>query len=178
MNLVRTELSIKPVEGWLVANTLRPINDKATNSSSVCSDSISCKSEVNDTCVGEPEYCNLTEVEYLEMLYDYIFPTPGEWVLIGFHAAVFLVGLVSFLIFYSLYLLISRKIHGSSCWIAECAAGFYPLFIARQFPHNDTTLRYTQTECDIELYISFKVILLPQIWLKCPAKQQMAFTSN
>lgn len=101
-NLVRSELSIKPVEEWLVKNTLWPINDKPTNSNILCttidsvsnSDTISCNSE-NYTCVGEPEYCNLTESEYLEMLHDYIFPTPGEWVLIGFHAAVFLVGLVS-----------------------------------------------------------------------------------
>lgn len=50
----------------------------------------------NDTCVGEPEYCNYTELEYRQMVYDYIFPTPGEWVLVACHAVVFLVGLVSF----------------------------------------------------------------------------------
>lgn len=64
---------------------LWPISDKPINSN---------YSE-NYTCVGEPEYCNYTEEEYLEMVYDYIFPTPGEWVLIGFHTIVFLVGLVS-----------------------------------------------------------------------------------
>lgn len=64
---------------------LWPISDKPFNSN---------YSE-NYTCVGEPEYCNYTEGEYLEMVYDYIFPTPGEWVLIGFHTIVFLVGLVS-----------------------------------------------------------------------------------
>lgn len=51
----------------------------------------------NETCVGEPEYCNYTEHEYRQMVYEYLFPTPGEWVLIGCHAVVFLVGLVSFL---------------------------------------------------------------------------------
>lgn len=50
----------------------------------------------NSTCVGDPLYCNLTETEYHEMLYDYIFPTTGEWILIGFHGAVFTVGLVRF----------------------------------------------------------------------------------
>lgn len=50
----------------------------------------------NRTCVGDPLYCNLTEAEYHEMLYEYIFPTTGEWILIGFHGAVFTVGLVCF----------------------------------------------------------------------------------
>lgn len=56
----------------------------------------------NSTCVGDPLYCNLTEEEYHEMLYDYIFPTTGEWILIGFHGAVFTVGLVCcfFILFY------------------------------------------------------------------------------
>lgn len=70
------ELLIKPAEEWLA------ISDIPTNST-------------NYTCVGEPEYCNLTEEEYLEMIYEYLFPTPGEWVLIGCHTIVFLVGLVS-----------------------------------------------------------------------------------
>lgn len=92
---------IKPFEEWLDTNTLRPMNDKSTDLNTTCgvfnnitnSDTVTCYHE-NVTCVGEPEYCNLTEMEYLQMLYDYIFPTPGEWVLIGFHTAVFLVGLV------------------------------------------------------------------------------------
>lgn len=50
---------------------------------------------VTTPCVGEPEYCNHTEEEYNEMLNAYIFPTPGEWVLIGCHSLVFLIGLVS-----------------------------------------------------------------------------------
>lgn len=49
----------------------------------------------NETCVGAPEYCNYTREEYIKMLYDYIFPTTGEWILIGCHAVVFVVGLVS-----------------------------------------------------------------------------------
>lgn len=64
---------------------LWPISDGSINSSHTG----------NGTCIGEPEYCNYTEQEYNEMIYDYIFPTPGEWVLIGFHTVVFLVGLVS-----------------------------------------------------------------------------------
>lgn len=47
-----------------------------------------------EPCVGEPEYCNMTREEYLEMLDDYIFPQPYEWVLIGTHAVVFFIGLV------------------------------------------------------------------------------------
>lgn len=53
----------------------------------------------NETCPGEQEYCNYTELQYRQMLFDYIFPTPGEWVLIGCHTIVFLVGLVSCFLF-------------------------------------------------------------------------------
>lgn len=53
----------------------------------------------NETCPGEQEYCNYTELQYRQMLFDYIFPTAGEWVLIGCHTIVFLVGLVSFFLF-------------------------------------------------------------------------------
>lgn len=92
-----------PDEEWLLTNTIQPLStDKAMiGINATCGtvdgndgDTISCSQE-NVTCVGDPEYCNYTEFEYLQMLYDYIFPTPGEWVLIGFHAAVFIVGLVS-----------------------------------------------------------------------------------
>lgn len=48
------------------------------------------------TCVGEKEYCNYTREEYIGLLYDYIYPTTGEWILIGSHCVVFLMGLVSY----------------------------------------------------------------------------------
>ncbi|KAJ0171633.1 hypothetical protein K1T71_013183 [Dendrolimus kikuchii] len=53
----------------------------------------------NDTyteepCVGDPEFCNMTKEEYMEMLNDYIFPQPYEWVLIATHAIVFVIGLI------------------------------------------------------------------------------------
>lgn len=49
-------------------------------------------------CVGDPAYCNLTEHEYMMLLYDYIWPTVPEWILICSHLVVFLMGLVSVLI--------------------------------------------------------------------------------
>lgn len=45
-------------------------------------------------CVGQEEYCNMTEKEYIDMLNEYIFPQPYEWVLITTHAIVFLIGLI------------------------------------------------------------------------------------
>lgn len=45
-------------------------------------------------CAGSQEYCNMTREEYMEMLYDYIFPLPYEWVLIAIHALVFVIGLI------------------------------------------------------------------------------------
>lgn len=96
-NLLHSEQHIdlhKSNDEWLQqTNTIRPINDQLNNVNATC-DIEPCYIE-NVTCIGDPEYCNYTELEYLRMLYDYIFPTPGEWVLIGFHMAVFLVGLVS-----------------------------------------------------------------------------------
>lgn len=54
-----------------------------------------CIIDHNITCVGDPLYCNLTYEEYLELLYDYIYPTVPEWILIFSHAVVFIMGLVS-----------------------------------------------------------------------------------
>lgn len=47
-----------------------------------------------DECVGDPEYCNYTEEAYFEMLNEYIFPQPYEWVLIATHGIVFVIGLI------------------------------------------------------------------------------------
>ncbi|XP_053618099.1 orexin/Hypocretin receptor type 1-like isoform X2 [Plodia interpunctella] len=47
-----------------------------------------------EPCVGDPEFCNMTKEEYLDMLNEYIFPHPYEWVLIATHAIVFVIGLI------------------------------------------------------------------------------------
>lgn len=47
-----------------------------------------------EPCVGDPDFCNMTKEEYIEMLNDYIFPQPYEWVLIATHAIVFVIGLI------------------------------------------------------------------------------------
>lgn len=54
-----------------------------------------CIIDHNVTCVGDPLYCNLTYDEYMELLYDYIYPSVPEWILICSHAVVFVMGLVS-----------------------------------------------------------------------------------
>lgn len=79
-------------EGTPNPNTTYEITDDGTTD-----DTFMAFNLKNETCVGEPEYCNYTEHEYRQMVYDYLFPTAGEWVLIGCHAIVFLVGLVSLL---------------------------------------------------------------------------------
>ncbi|XP_013176423.1 PREDICTED: orexin receptor type 1-like [Papilio xuthus] len=48
----------------------------------------------DEPCVGSPEFCNLTKEEYVKMLQEYIYPQTYEWVLIGTHSAVFVIGLV------------------------------------------------------------------------------------
>lgn len=53
--------------------------------------------DVNSTeepCVGDLEFCNMTEEEYMEMLNEYIYPQSYEWVLIATHAIVFVIGLI------------------------------------------------------------------------------------
>ncbi|XP_061724272.1 orexin/Hypocretin receptor type 1-like [Cydia pomonella] len=45
-------------------------------------------------CPGDQDYCNMTREEYIEMLQEYIFPRPFEWVLITTHAIVFVIGLI------------------------------------------------------------------------------------
>ncbi|KAL4717450.1 hypothetical protein ACJJTC_000599 [Scirpophaga incertulas] len=47
-----------------------------------------------EPCVGDPEFCNMTKEEYMDMLNEYIFPHPYEWVLIATHAIVFVIGLI------------------------------------------------------------------------------------
>ncbi|NP_001127740.1 neuropeptide receptor A5 isoform X1 [Bombyx mori] len=47
-----------------------------------------------EPCVGDRAFCNLTREEYMEMLNDYVFPQPYEWVLIATHAIVFVIGLI------------------------------------------------------------------------------------
>ncbi|CAK1543389.1 unnamed protein product [Leptosia nina] len=47
-----------------------------------------------EPCVGDPEFCNMTREAYFEMLEDYIYPQPYEWVLIATHGIVFVIGLI------------------------------------------------------------------------------------
>nr|XP_026497647.1 orexin receptor type 1-like [Vanessa tameamea] len=52
------------------------------------------KENVTEKCVGDAEYCNMTKEDYVAMLNDYIYPQTYEWILIGTHTAVFVIGLV------------------------------------------------------------------------------------
>lgn len=47
-----------------------------------------------DVCIGAAEFCNMSKEEYVAMLNDYIYPQTYEWVLIGTHSLVFVMGLV------------------------------------------------------------------------------------
>ncbi|XP_058065774.1 uncharacterized protein LOC131215402 [Anopheles bellator] len=53
-----------------------------------------CLIDHNVTCVGDPDFCNLTYGEYRQLLMDYIYPSTGEWILIASHTVVFIMGLV------------------------------------------------------------------------------------
>lgn len=47
-----------------------------------------------EPCVGDSEFCYMDREEYIQMLNEYIFPQPYEWVLIVTHAIVFVIGLI------------------------------------------------------------------------------------
>lgn len=47
-----------------------------------------------EPCVGDPEYCGMTEEDYTEMLMDYLKPQPYEWGMIAVNAVVFVIGLI------------------------------------------------------------------------------------
>uniref|UniRef100_A0A336M9M0 CSON012390 protein n=1 Tax=Culicoides sonorensis TaxID=179676 RepID=A0A336M9M0_CULSO len=53
-----------------------------------------CVIDHDKVCVGDPQYCNLTRDQYLELLHEYITPTTSEWILIVSHSVVFIMGLV------------------------------------------------------------------------------------
>ncbi|PZC77639.1 hypothetical protein B5X24_HaOG203147 [Helicoverpa armigera] len=98
-----TNLDIKPrrdnksdnvfeIEEYIMNTTLNKDNEEiqdSYNSTEIYEDD-----EIETPCVGEPEYCNLTRQQYYDMLIEYIFPQPYEWVLIATHAIVFVIGLI------------------------------------------------------------------------------------
>ncbi|OWR50755.1 allatotropin receptor [Danaus plexippus plexippus] len=52
------------------------------------------ESNSSEPCVGDAEFCNMTREDYIQMLYEYIYPQTYEWVLIGVHTTVFVIGLI------------------------------------------------------------------------------------
>ncbi|XP_026750692.3 orexin/Hypocretin receptor type 1-like [Galleria mellonella] len=87
------------------SNKLVPNDDKVINDSDIQYGRIvNSEEDINnqydgfnyteEPCVGDPEFCNMTREEYIDMLNEYIFPHPYEWVLIATHAIVFVIGLI------------------------------------------------------------------------------------
>ncbi|XP_076315511.1 orexin/Hypocretin receptor type 1-like [Tachypleus tridentatus] len=60
----------------------------AVNSNGTKEDNLT---DINETCTNL--YC-IPDEDYIELIEEYIFPTPYEWVLISLHMTVFVVGLV------------------------------------------------------------------------------------
>lgn len=83
-------LSISDGAGVSISNENYLVDDV----NETCTDEKLCFHE-NITCVGDPIYCNYTYEEYVQMLYDYLYPTIPEWILICSHTIVFFMGLVS-----------------------------------------------------------------------------------
>lgn len=105
-----TTMSQEPTYGMLIEHQLshsfdyretisesstNPFNDTTSNENPYNMETTTDFENVTESvCVGQVIYCNLTKDEYIELLDDYIFPMPYEWVLIASHMVVFFVGLV------------------------------------------------------------------------------------
>lgn len=87
------ELAITTELFWNYSSTADYIEN---HNLTVCAESSTdCVIDHTKQCVGDPAYCNLTESEYLILIYEYIWPSVPEWILICSHIVVFLMGLVS-----------------------------------------------------------------------------------
>uniref|UniRef100_A0A182M7M6 Uncharacterized protein n=1 Tax=Anopheles culicifacies TaxID=139723 RepID=A0A182M7M6_9DIPT len=75
------------------AVNLNDHNDALCDDSDQMEYNENCFIDHNVTCVGDPDFCNLTYGEYRQLLMDYIYPSTGEWILIASHTVVFLMGL-------------------------------------------------------------------------------------
>ncbi|XP_026318300.1 orexin receptor type 1-like isoform X1 [Hyposmocoma kahamanoa] len=92
INIVKRSIQNKTEEKQKI--TEEDISMKINNDTELDKLDATTEFDYNYTCVGLSEYCNMTKEEYMEMLYDYIFPRPYEWVLIAIHAVVFIIGLI------------------------------------------------------------------------------------
>lgn len=71
----------------------RAVNDD-NQTQNIANTEATTNDNITEECIGSQEYCNLTEEEYVRMLNDYIYPNTYEWILIGTHTIVFIIGLV------------------------------------------------------------------------------------
>lgn len=100
-NEVTSERSPETLNSITVANnSVAGTSENVLNSTSVeelCDEQEDEHCVIDHTliCVGDSQYCNLSRIEYMELLYEYITPTPSEWILIVSHGFVFIMGLVS-----------------------------------------------------------------------------------
>lgn len=88
----------------LTIDKLQPISNFKNNSNddnlTICFHEddklhMDCIISENETCFGDPEYCNYTYDEYMKAIHAYMFPTTSEWILICSHMVVFIMGLVN-----------------------------------------------------------------------------------
>ncbi|XP_052748225.1 orexin receptor type 2-like [Galleria mellonella] len=70
------------------------IMNRADNAFDAFNNNDTLKKSGTEECVGDAEFCNMTREDYIEMLNEYIYPQTYEWILIGTHTAVFVMGLV------------------------------------------------------------------------------------
>uniref|UniRef100_A0A1B0GME0 G-protein coupled receptors family 1 profile domain-containing protein n=1 Tax=Phlebotomus papatasi TaxID=29031 RepID=A0A1B0GME0_PHLPP len=89
-----TALSTEDMDQYFVDAMNAPVTHQVyQNATCIEHEDPDCVIDHNITCVGDRTYCNLTYDEYMSLLYDYIYPTVPEWILIGSHSVVFVMGL-------------------------------------------------------------------------------------
>lgn len=97
INLDKTTLNSVTIDDFTTINNVTDRNESDVEFGRLIDSAEDLTDYVNGTeepCVGDPEFCNMTRDDYIEMLNDYIFPQPYEWVLIATHAIVFIIGLI------------------------------------------------------------------------------------
>ena len=89
----KTPFLLSDAKGDALFPNLTSVNGNWSFFDDVSGNDVMFPSEENQTEVCGNAYC-VSDDEYLEMLSEYLKPTPGEWVVVGVYVLVFLVGLV------------------------------------------------------------------------------------
>ena len=126
----KTPFLLSDAKGDALFPNLTSVNGNWSFFDDVSGNDVMFPSEENQTEVCGNAYC-VSDDEYLEMLSEYLKPTPGEWVVVGVYVLVFLVGLVgNFLVCFVVWK--NRSMHT----VTNYFIGMYPFFTSPSHPSS------------------------------------------